>query len=193
MQKRSKIGIQGFRGSFNDQACQLYCEDHGIQEPEVVYLYRTEKVLRALDAGDVDFGLFALANSLSGVLMESVQAMGEYLFSVQDVFDMPVTYSLIAKKGATLKSITTIMSHPGILEACKGVLATQYPEKRLSTGEGILTDQAAAAAYLSEPGSPDTVAVLAPKICADLYGLSALVPDIGAPKNTTTFVWCKKR
>lgn len=193
MEQRQRIGISGFQGSFSHQACHLYCEDHGIEEPEIVYLYRTEKVLGAVSAGEVDFGVFALLNSLSGVIMESLEAMGEYLFFVQDVFDMPVTYSLMAKKVVTLKHITTIISHPAILEACEGVLSKHYPDKQLSSGEGILMDQAAAAAYLAEPGSPDTVAVLAPKICGDLYSLSVLVSDIGAPKNTTTFVWCKKR
>lgn len=187
------IGIQGSQGSFSEQACQLYCQDHGMKNFDVQHLYTTHKVLQYLSQGKVDFGVFAVVNNVSGVLLESIEAMGEFSFHVVDVFDMPVSYVLLAPRGTLRKQIRVILSHPAILDGCKKTLQTRYPRVKVDQGQGILVDQAATALYLARPGAPKHVAVIGQKICARLFGLEILDEQMEDAPSKTTFVWCRAR
>ncbi len=192
MKQTTTIGIQGYKGSFNEQACLLYCKDHAVENPKIEYLYTTDKVLQQLGNGHIRYGIFALTNSYAGVMLESVEAMSAYVFSVLDVFEMPVEFVLLGKKGATLKKIERIMSHTSILESLQEYLQKTFPKKELINGEGVLADQAAVAAHLAEPGSPDNLAVIAPASCAEFYGLDIISSDL-PHGGMTTFLWCQKR
>lgn len=55
-------GIQGGRGSFNEQVLNHYIASHTIIDFNVSYPYAMANVLAALNHGAVDFGLFALRN-----------------------------------------------------------------------------------------------------------------------------------
>ena len=187
------IGIQGYKGSFNDEASTLYCEDHGISAYTKEYLYTTDRVFNSLELNQVNYGIFALSNNLSGVILESVDAMGAHLFDVLDVFDMPVVYSLLVKKGVKKDKIDRIVSHPSIIDACREELDSDFSDIQIESGSGVLIDQAAVAAHLAEVGSPDSLAVIAPQGCATLYGLDILVEKINTIDSFTTFVWCKRR
>src|SRR3989338_959720 len=180
------IGIQGYKGSFNEQACMLYCEDHGMVDFSLQYLYTTEKVLRALSQGVIDFGIFAMSNSRSGIMMESLEAVSAYRFHVLDVFDMPVSYALLGKKGVSLDRIKKIISHPAILDATREYLEATYGGKEISSGEGILLDQAALSSHLAEAGSPSDIAVVAPAWSADMYGLFVLDDHLENTESMTT-------
>jgi prephenate dehydratase len=193
MEEKITIGIQGSRGSFNEQACLLYTEEHDIKSYHIQYLYTAEKVFSRLNAGMVDFGVFAITNNISGIILETLEALSQYNCHILDVFDMPVHYYLLAKHGKRIDDIEVVLSHPAILEGCHETLARNYSNKKLSSGEGILIDQSAAAAYLAEIGSPQFVAVIAPKICAELFDLDILDENIEDRESSTTFVWCKKR
>jgi prephenate dehydratase len=65
----------------------------------------------------------------------------------------------------------------------------------LTSGEGDLIDQALCARYVAEGEMPRSTAVLAPRVCAELYGLKIQdtdLQDLGAD-NLTTFVWARRR
>ncbi len=70
-----KIGIQGGRGSFNEEACRTYCSKNGITSYDVVYLYTSDRVLKALENHEVDFGICAIENSLGGLVWETIHAL----------------------------------------------------------------------------------------------------------------------
>jgi prephenate dehydratase len=192
-QQPVSVGIQGNIGSFNEQACRLYCQDHAISPYKIVYLYTTYKVLQHLTDGLIEFGIFAITNNISGVMIESLEAVAAHNFHALDVFDMPVSYALLAKQGTSLSDVTEIISHPSILEGCTRTLQEKYADKKVSAGQGILIDQSTAASHLAEAGSQRSVAVIAPKACAQIYNLAILDEHLEDRESFTTFVWCKKR
>lgn len=49
------FGIQGGRGSFNEQALQQYTHEHEIFAYETTYLYTTHAVMESLMQGTIDF------------------------------------------------------------------------------------------------------------------------------------------
>jgi prephenate dehydratase len=51
-----KIGIQGGRGSFNEQALKHYLQKEDISDTavEIKYLFKTDRVLSTLLSGEID-------------------------------------------------------------------------------------------------------------------------------------------
>ena len=72
---RLRVGVMGIRGSFSEEAALEYARDNHLGEIDVAELVTTERVLGALEAGEIDLGVFALENSHGGVVYESVYAM----------------------------------------------------------------------------------------------------------------------
>ena len=187
------IGIQGGKGSFNEEACRFYCKKEKIKNFKIKYLYTSINVLKALHQGEIDFGQFAVQNSVAGTVKETINALSHYNCKIIKEFEIIVNHYLLVKKGKKLSQIKKIISHPQALAQCKSTLAKKYPDKKLISGKGILIDQAKAAQYLSENKISENIAVLAPKICSKLYNLEVLVEGLQDRKdNFTSFLFVKR-
>jgi prephenate dehydratase len=189
-----KIGIQGGKGSFNEEACRTYCTNHNIAQYEIVYLYTSDRVLKALEQKEINFGVCAIENSIGGVVWETINALSEFNCTILDNFEIIINHVLLGVRGSTLKSIDTVMSHPQALAQTKGTLAREYAKFKQVSGEGILVDQATAAAALAEGKLPPTTAVIASRVCAELFGLDILAEGLqDLAENLTTFLWLEPR
>ena len=135
-----RIGIQGGEGSFNYQALELGMRRQRVQDYEPVFLFTTEAVLSALQAGMVDRGQFALYNSTCGPVEETMEAIGRFTFEVLDWYSIPIAHALICKKGVELAQIRTILTHPKVLEQCEGNLREHYDWIEQKRGEGDMID-----------------------------------------------------
>ena len=106
------LGVMGIRGSFSEEAALEYARDNNLGEVQIVELLTTEKVLRSVEAGDVDIGIFALENSNGGVVYESVYAMAAHRFRVVDLFEIDVNHTLLVHPSLPgRESIERIASH----------------------------------------------------------------------------------
>ena len=85
-----KIGIQGGRGSFSEQAAQTFAANHGIDDIEVIYLISSRAVLEGVESGNVEYGVIAMENAQGGVVIESVEAMAEHRCRIMEMFHIPV-------------------------------------------------------------------------------------------------------
>ncbi len=189
-----KIGIQGGKGSFNEEACRTYCKQKNISDYEIVYLYTSDRVIKALEDGEIDFGISAIENSLGGLVWETINALSEFNCRILDNFAIIINHALLGAPGSTIAAIDTIMSHPQALAQTRGTLARDYPDKKQVSGEGILVDQATAAAALAAGRLPATTAVIASRVCAELFGLQILAEGLqDMDENLTTFLWMEPR
>ena len=68
--------------------------------------------------------------------------MAHYKFSIIEEFAIVISHALMIRKDATLKDITTIMSHPQVFAQCKKTLMQKYPNLTQTSGEGELIDHA---------------------------------------------------
>lgn len=187
------IGIQGGKGSFNEEACRFYCQKHKIKNYKIKYLYTSNNVLRALNQGEIDYGQFAIQNVAGGVVRESIKALSKYNCKIVKEFKILIRHYLLAKPGIEIDKISKIMSHPQAFSQCKFNLKRKYPKKKLISGKGSLIDQAKACWALAKGKISNKIAILAPKICADLYKLSILDEDLQDTKdNWTTFLFVKR-
>lgn len=189
------IGIQGGQGSFNEEACRHYWAAHPAGTFRIQYLYQSANVLRALHEGQIDRGVFALQNARGGMVLETIQALSRYNCDILDIFEIVIDHCLLLRPDTPFSQITTLISHPQALAQCADTLRRHYPHLNQISGQGDLIDQALCAKHLAEGQLPPTTAVLASRVCADLYGLkieAAGLQDLG-PANLTTFAWVKRK
>ncbi len=192
---KAVYGIQGGKGSFNEEAISFYLRSKGREEKRAVikYLYTSEAVLKALDEGRIDYGQFAVFNSAGGMVEESLQAMAGHIFKIADEFSIKISHAMMVREGADFKKITAIMTHPQVLAQCKKTLARRHPNLKQASGRGKMIDSALVAKALAEKKLPITTAVMGSRILADIYGLEIVDDNLqDLRENHTTFVIVKK-
>ncbi len=187
------IGIQGGKGSFNEEAISYWGKRNNTIKVRIKYLFTTDKVLAALHSGDIDMGLFAIHNSVGGIVDESVTAMSKYKFSIEEEFAIKISHALLLRKDASLHDITEVMAHPQVFAQCKDTLKQKYPKLRLISGEGNMIDHANVAKQLGANKIPKNIATMGSKILADLYNLRVVEDNLQDSKeNYTSFLLVKR-
>lgn len=187
------IGIQGGKGSFNEEAFYFYIKENklDISYYELRFLYTSENVLSALDKKEIDIAQFAVHNSIGGVVIESMIAMGKYNFKFIDSFRIKISHCLMVKKGTVLSQIEKIMTHPQVLKQCSIKLSSpRYSNILKTSGEGELIDHANIALKISSEDLPSSIATMGSRVLSQIYDLEILEENMqNSDENYTTFVW----
>ena len=177
-----KIGIQGGKGSFSEEAAKIFAINHGVEDYEIVYLISSMAVLVGVESGNVQYGIFAMENAQGGVVIESVEALAEHRCRIVEMFHIMVRQNLLALHGVHVGDITEIHSHQQALRQCKDYLAEHFWTRPLIDAD----DTAEAARRLSEGKLPNTIGVVGSDYCAELYDLNIIEKDIHDLKNNLT-------
>jgi len=190
---RLVIGIQGGRGSFNEEAARHHMRRTPDMAYELIYLHTTEGVLRALQEGTVDRGQFAIHNSAGGMVGESVAAMARYRFTIVEEFAIKISHALITSRDVDVSDVDTVMTHPQVLAQCRASLRRRHPELRQTSGEGDLIDHAKVAELLGQGALPANIATMGSRVLADMYGLRVIEDDLqDLDENFTSFLWVQR-
>lgn len=188
-----KIGIQGGKGSFNEEACEIFVERTRIKDAKVVYCYTTENVLRAVESGAIDRGVFAVYNSTSRLVDETAAVLGHYHYDVVTYATIPVRHCLMTLPGVTFDDVTVVMAHPEAIFQCKESLEARFGHLPTKSGEGEQIDSAAIAASLATGDLPAQTAVLGSRMIAKAFDLTIIAEGLhDDPNNTTTFLFVQK-
>lgn len=183
-----RIGISGVKGSFSEEAAQLYATQKGIKHsPE--FLVSVENVLEQVENGTTPLGIFPIENSNGGIVVEAVHAMAKHTFDIKELFEFEVNHHLLVKPGTTAARVQTIASHDQALRQCRMYLKRAWSDADLTP----YPDTALAAKDLSEGTLSDTTAVIASRRASELYGLEILEEKIQDLKfNYTVFIAAEK-
>jgi prephenate dehydratase len=186
-----KIGIMGAVGSFSEQAAEQYQRDFLAGSEITIYpLVSAEAMLTAVEAGEIDRGIFPIENSNGGIVVEAVHAMAAHRFTIERMFEMDVHHMLLVQPGVDQASITSVTSHDQAIKQCRMYLRRTWPEAAVE----VYADTAKAAADLASGVLPATTAVIAPRRCARLYNLDILEESIQDLKfNYTSFLVATKK
>ena len=190
---RLVVGIQGGRGSFNEEAARHYMHHSDDGPVQLVYLHTTERVLRALHEGSVDRGQFAIHNSVGGMVGESVAAMARYRFDIAEEFEIKISHALMMSSTTDPDSVDTVMTHPQVLAQCRTTLANKYPNLFQTSGEGDLIDHAKVAELIASGELAPNIATMGSSVLANIYGLRVIednLQDLG--ENFTSFLWVQR-
>ncbi len=187
------IGIQGGKGSFNDEAVQHYVKKAGIEKYDIKYLYTSERVMAELHSGEIDRGLLAIHNSVGGMVGESVEAMAHYKFSIVEEFAIIIAHALMIRDDAEFSDIEQVMAHPQVFAQCKSTLARKYPDLNFVSGKGELIDHANVAKQLGAHKLPKETGTMGSKVLAGLYNLKIVEDNLqDAEENYTSFLMVKR-
>jgi len=177
-----KIGLQGAKGSFSEEAAEIFAKNHGIEDYELNYLISSKNVLKSLENNEINFGIIAMENAQGGVVIESVEALANHKCDIIEMFHLQISQNLLVKQGIHLGQITEIHSHQQALRQCKNYLSEHFWTRPLIETD----DTAEAARRLNEGKLPETAGVIGSKYCADLYSLTILEENIHDLKNNLT-------
>lgn len=189
--KREKLifGIQGGKGSFNEQAILTYIKNKKIKNFKIKYLYTTKNVLKSLVKKNIDFGLFAIFNSKGGIVEQSLNVLGDYQFKIIDKITISINHFLMKRKDVKKNEIKQIMAHPQVFLQCKNNLKTKYPDLKLVSGKGKLIDTASAAKALFLKKIDKNTAILGPRILSEMYDFEIIDENLQDDENNrTTFL-----
>lgn len=173
----ARIAYQGEPGANSHLACTEAYPDFEAQA------YPTfEDALAAVKSGDVHYAMIPIENSVAGRVADIHHLLpSANLYIVGEHF-LRVRHQLMAIKGASLETVTKVMSHTHALGQCRKTLRTlgltPVPE----------ADTAGSARLVSEQNDP-SLAAIAPKLAAEIYGLQILRSDVeDESHNTTRFI-----
>lgn len=180
-----KIAVSGEKGSFSHQAAQLYATAHSLSDIDIIFCGDSAGAFSALSNKEADKIIIPIYNSTGGFVNMTLQAMGEFLFQIEEMFEMNVLQCLLIDKNINADQIEQIASHPQALKQCKDYLQENWSGRELLEYQ----DTAKAAKDLASGKLDNTTAVIAPELAAEIYGLKVLEESIQDLKfNATTFL-----
>lgn len=190
---RLVIGIQGGRGSFNEEAATFYMNRTPSMPYELKYLHTTENVLRALHEGEVDRGQFAIHNSVGGIVTETVEAIARYRFEIIEEFAIKISHALMIAQDADFAKIDTIMTHDQVLRQCRTKLQKKYGNLKQTSGDGDMIDHAKVAEELGQGKLPKNIATMGSAVLAKLNDLKIVEENLqDLEENFTSFLWVQR-
>jgi prephenate dehydratase len=173
----ARVGYQGEPGANSHLACR-----EAFPGAEAIAFPTFEDSLSAVSSGDVDVAMIPIENSVAGRVADIHHLLPDADLYIVGEYFLRVRHQLMAKPGATLKSIKRVMSHTQALGQCRRTLRalglTPVPE----------ADTAGAARMVKESNDLATAAI-ASSLAAEVYGLNILQSDVeDEAHNTTRFV-----
>lgn len=176
-----KIAIQGAPGSFHDSAVQRFFADVAYT---LVPRPTFRGVFESLANKQADVGVVAVENSLYGSIHETYDQLIKHRCTIIGEVQLHIHQNLIAAPGATLATITEVLSHPAALDQCRHFLATSLPHATIREHY----DTAGAVADIAASQHPHQAAI-ASRHAANLHAMHILAENIeDEPDNITRFI-----
>ena len=172
-----RVAYQGEPGANSDAASRAVYPDC-----EPVPCATFEDAFGALEEGTVDLAMIPIDNSIAGRVADIHHLLPHSDLHIIGEYFMPIHFQLMALPGATLDTITTVRSHVHALGQCRRII------REHGWHTVVALDTAGSAREVAELGDV-SIASLAPRLAADLYGLQILAEDVeDEHHNTTRFI-----
>ncbi|OLP45364.1 prephenate dehydratase [Rhizobium oryziradicis] len=170
----NKISFQGDFGANSDMACR---DMFPSMEPLPCPTF--EDAFVALENGDVDLAMIPIENTLAGRVadihhllpLSGLHIIGEYF--------MPIRFQLMVLPGVTRDEIRTVHSHIHALGQCRKII-------RNNGWKAVVAGDTAGAAKLVAEKGDRSMAALAPRLAAPLYGLDIIAENVEDSENNVT-------
>ena len=175
----ARVAFQGDFGAFSELAVTALWPG-----AEHVPMRGNTDVVRAVATGRVDAGVLAIENTLAGTVTDTDDALlrveGTCIVSETIV---PIHHCVLGVRGATLRGIRSVASHPVALDQCRS-----FFERHAKIEPRAAYDTAGAARDVAGAADP-TRAALAGRHAAKRYGLAVLAKNVeDRGDNQTRFI-----
>ncbi len=178
------VAFQGELGAFSEEAVRRFFGEQVEPIPRREFL----DVGRVVVRGEVEYGVLPVENTLAGSVVASYDVLAsEDLVVVGEVIT-PIHHCVLGVPGATLETLTRILSHPVALAQC-----TRFLQGRAGVEAVAVYDTAGAAKEVAARGDP-ALGALAGRRAAERYGLEILAADVeDRGDNQTRFLVIARR
>ena len=152
-----------------------------------MYFNSFEKVFEAVEKGLCAYGVLPVENSAAGSVTAVYDLMQKHSFHIVRAVRLRVDHVLLALPGVKLSDVREVASHPHALAQCTAFFKA-HPEIKAVPA----ANTAVAAKEIAASGRRD-VAVIASRLCAELYGLQVVAEKIqDTISNYTRFICISK-
>jgi prephenate dehydratase len=172
-----RVAFQGGLGAYTEDAVQLL---YGTGSEAIPHASHAD-ALAALRDGTADRAILPVENTITGSIGEAHDAIDRVpgVFAVRETV-VTVHHCLLGPHGASVGTITTVLSHPLVLGQCR-VFFDKHPRIQAHG----LSDSESAAREVAQLGDPSFGAVAA-EPAARRHDLAVLAMDIGDRRDNQT-------
>jgi len=172
-----KIAFQGELGANSHIAI-----DEAFAGAEALPCATFEDALGAITSGEADLGMIPIENSIAGRVADIHHLLPNSGLHIIGEWFLPIRFQLMALPGTKLSEIKSVESHVHALGQCRRFI------RKLGLKSVVAGDTAGSARDIAQRGDK-SVASIAPRLAAKIYGLDILAEDIeDEAHNTTRFV-----
>ncbi len=177
----NRIAFQGEPGANSDTASRdMYPDMEPLPCPSF------EDAFNAVETGKADLAMIPIENTLAGRVADIHHLLPESKLHIVAEYFLPIHFQLMVLPGVKKEEIKSVHSHIHALGQCRKVIR-KHRWKPVVAG-----DTAGAARIVSEEGDR-SMAALAPRLAASLYGLEIIEENVeDAENNVTRFVVLSK-
>lgn len=173
-----KIGCQGTAGANSETAAHMIFGDKPL-----TYYQTFEDVFRAVECGDIEYGIIPIHNSTAGSVNPAYDLMAKYSVYIVKTVCVEISHCLAVKKDIPIPEISCVYSHPQALAQCCDFLT----HKKLRTAD--YDNTATAAEMVAASGEDENIAAICSKDCAQRLGLHIAAENIAdCAVNRTQFI-----
>ena len=171
---RSRIAYQGEPGANSDAACRA-----AVPALEPLPCATFEDAFDAVESGAAELAMIPVENSIAGRVADIHHLLPESGLHIVGEYFMPIHFQLMALPGTDVEQVRTVRSHAHAIGQCRRYLRDH------GWAGAVADDTAGAAREVAELGDR-SVAALAPRLAAELYGLEILAEDVEDEHHNTT-------
>lgn len=184
----TRIGYQGDLGSNAEEAARLFASELAIASAEFVPLVTSASVANAFIDRSIDYGVWAISNSIAGDVAETDNALrmaqerGCTIVPLATK-ELHIHHCLFALNENAAKSIDAIASHEQALAQTARYRAQHFPSSK-----AVATiDTAIASKMLASGELPTTTAIICRKNAGEMFGLHLVAENIEDEESITRF------
>ena len=172
--KTNRIAFQGDFGANSDMACR---DMFPSMEPLPCPTF--EDAFVALESGEADLAMIPIENTIAGRVADIHYLLPESRLHIVGEYFMPIRFQLMVLPGVGKDEVRTVHSHIHALGQCRKII-------RHNGWKAVVAGDTAGAAKLISERGDRTMAALAPRLAADLYGLDIIAENVEDTENNVT-------
>ncbi|MGN6293464.1 MAG: prephenate dehydratase [Chitinophagaceae bacterium] len=173
---QTKVSIQGYEGSFHQEAARTF---FGKQVEVIPCATFREVVKVAGNKKESDGAVMAIENSIAGSILPNYNLLQKSNLRIIGEVYLQIKQNLLVNPGVKLEDIREVHSHTMALQQCYEFL-DKYKWKLVET-----EDTALSAKHIHQHKSKH-IAAIASKLAAELFQLDMIAPSIQTMKNNYT-------
>lgn len=176
-----RVAIQGFSGSFHEEAARRYYGGNFAEIPQMVECPTFEDLFLAMQDGRADAAIMAIENTISGGLLPNFELLRKYPQKIKGEIYLHIHQNLMALPGQKLEDIKEVRSHYMAINQTRKFFETECPWMKM-----VETEDTAKSAADIAAGHLMGVGAIASKLAAELNSLEILKEGIETFKTNFT-------